>query len=131
MNTLAYVTIQYPDHTYKATVTSFDQLEDYLSSNLTPFKIIDWDLKEPNPSKMLAMAETLNRISRYSHSLNKPATAVKARDEYPTNNDKYEIRECGEFLTELAVYIKHTNMVEAVFAGCDRYSLAYSYCQEH
>lgn len=127
MNNLAYVTIQYPDHFYNATVNSGAQLEEYLSSNLTPFKIVKVELIDPNRGE--EMAESLNRISRFGHSLNRTVTAK--REEYPTNNERYEIRESGEYLTELAVYTKNTNLLEAVFAGCDRYSLALKYCTEN
>ena len=63
----------------------------------------------------------------------KSVTTMKtlAKEAYPPNNERYEIRECGEHLTELAVYIKNTDLLEAKFVGCDRYSLARKYCAEH
>ena len=127
MKTLAYVTIQYPDHYYKATVNSAAQLEDYLSSNLTPFSITDVELKDPERGE--EMARSLNRIRKFGHALQETTQPIK--EEYPTKNEHYEIRESGEYLTELSVYTKNTNLLEAEFAGCDRYRLALKYCAEH
>ena len=73
MATIAYIKIQYPDHVYTATVQDVDQLEDYLSRNLTPFKIVDTQIVDSKEAQ--SIARMLNRISRFGHSLNKAATA--------------------------------------------------------
>lgn len=74
MATIAYVTIQYADHEYKATLQSPNRLETYLSADPRPFKITDVEIVSvaftPQICKML------NRISRFGHCLNPTATAA-------------------------------------------------------
>mgnify|MGYP003640016285 CR=1 FL=1 len=74
MKPIAYIKIQYSDHTYTATVHNTQQLEDYFSCNLAPFKIVDTKILDAQAAQ--SISQMLNRISRFGHSLNKSATWI-------------------------------------------------------
>lgn len=71
--TLAYITIQFSSHEYKATVINPSSLEDFLSKKDEPFKVIKTEVVEPKSAHLIA--KMLNRISRFGHSQNRTATA--------------------------------------------------------
>ena len=62
-----YVTIQYADHNYKATVREFGQLSEYLSKEKRRFKIGDiegfipsWLVKELNMISHFALSDNVS-----------------------------------------------------------------------
>ena len=70
---IAYITIQYKDHDYKATVSTTEQFEDYISKEARSFKIVKTEILDYKYSQKIA--GMLNRVSRFSNSLNMTATA--------------------------------------------------------
>jgi hypothetical protein len=66
-----HVEIEFESHTYTATVTRPGQLEQFLARKDEKFRITG-NMTGTYPA---GFASELNRISRFSHSLNRTATA--------------------------------------------------------
>ena len=72
MATLAYITIQYSTHSYKATVQDVRDLETYLSNETRNYRITGVEIVFA--SAVQEISDMLNRISHFGNNLNQPAT---------------------------------------------------------